>query len=588
MKFHLLLILYVLGFCFSVYSQENQKSHIDGKIINSINNEPVAFANIINYSTNKGTISNMDGYFKIGINSLKDSIVVTFIGFKNNTPVLQENKFTYTILLQEQTHQLGEITIRPGGNNYLYTLLENCRKSAKKRQVQAKAYYELKSYNNEKQVELIEGFYNVKIETYDLTELNIKAARLALQPINNRYFVSVESSKAISMLRLINDNMRFPKNPLEYPMKDMKRIFDLSYENSYTNEIGDSIYVILYTPKIEPERYFTGKIWVNASKKFVEKIDHTCLNTVVHPFLPLFKSDRIERVDLNISKSFTRINGKTFFNHIDFDYKIDYTSRVGTEQESTYSVSTNAVVHAYDYNELFYLPKYPFDSSNYQDYVKIRAMPYNEYFWEKNDEFRLNNESDENELFYNSPLSQRNNVVKLSPDTISLSKFNLGEFIPWSEKRIWFKNATKQAGAPNRTSKADIISEQYNLSAKLYLDVNQYGDKPHYFTRAVLDTYNSYYKLPMDNATQCFINMFFDLAEMERRQLEMKLAVCNGNREQIELLYEKAVENLTQTERAFQRDVQRGTMQRGMEKWNKYIYNALGIDNLSLFNPFEE
>ena len=92
----------------------------------------------------------------------------------------------------------------------------------------------------------------------------------------------------------------------------------------------------------------------------------------------------------------------------------------------------------------------------------------------------------------------------------------------------------------------------------------------------------------MDNATQCFINMYFDLAEMERRQFETRLATCNGNREQIELLYEQPVENLSQTERAFQRDVQRGTMQRGMVKWNTYIYNALGIDNLAIFNPFEE
>jgi hypothetical protein len=561
---------------------------IDGRIINSVNNEPVAFANIINFSTNKGTISNMDGYFKIGINSLKDSIVVTFIGFKNNSPVLQENKFTYNILLQEHTHQLSEVTIRPGVNNYLYTLLENCRKNNKLKTTSAKAYYELKSYRNETQVELVEGFYNINIENYDITGFKIKAARLARQPVNNRYFASLESSKAIIKSRLINDNYEFPKNPLEFPLKKMKSTFDLKYENSYINEAGDSIYVIAYSPLHEPGSFFEGKIWVNANENFIEKIDHECINAAVHPFLALFKSDSIKRVDLHISKSFTRIAGKTFFKHVDFDYTIDYKSRAGTENELDYSVSTNAVVHAYDYNELFYLPKYPFDNHNYHDYVKIIAMPHNDYFWEKNTEFKLNNELDENSVFFNSVNSERSNNIKLSPDTIMLATFYLGHFTAWSKKRIWFKDIYKEPKAPSRGNKAEIVSQKYNLNSKLYLDVNQYGENPNYLTSAIFDVYNSYFKLPMDNATQCFINMFFDLAEMERQQLEMRLAACDGSREQIELLYEKAVENLSQTERAFQRDVQRGTMQRGMEKWNKYIYNALGIDNLSLFNPFEE
>lgn len=530
----------------------------------------------------------MDGYFKIGVSSFNDTLAVTFIGFKKTTQVLKENVLTYSILLEEQTHQLGEVTIRPGGNYYLYELLEACRKNAKKRTAQAKAYYELKSFCDNTQVELVEGFYNINIENYDIIALNIKAARLALQPVNNRYFASVESSKAVSMLRLINDNMRFPKNPLEYSIKDMMKLFDLSYESSYINETGDSVYVVHYAPKTDLERYFTGRIWVNASNKFVEKIDHTCLNAAVHPFLPLFKSDKVERVDLHISKSFTRIDGKTFFKHIDFDYTVNYTSRIGTAQESNYSISTYAVVHAYDYDELFYLPKYPFDGSGYQDYVKIRAIPYNHYFWENNDEFSLNDEKNENELFYNSPHSQRNNIVKLIPDTVSLSKFHLGEFIPWSEKRIWFKNVSKQAGAPSRTNKAAIVSEQYNLSSKLYLDVNQYGETPDFYTQAIFDTYNSFYNLPLDNATQCFVNMYFDLAEMERRQFELRLPSAKGNAQKIDLLFDQAVENLAQTEKAFKRDVQRGTMQRGMIKWNEYIYNALGIDNLSLFNPFEE
>jgi len=588
MRYNFLLILLIFGCAFSGQSQENRTIQIDGHVLNLLNNEPIAFANIINYTTNRGTISNFDGYFKMGINSVNDSIVVTYIGFKNTSPVLIENKLTYTILLQEQTHHLSEVTIRPGGSYYLYALLENCRKNAKIRTTKAKAYFELKSYNGDKQVELVEGFYNIDIESYDVNEFNIKAGRLARQSVNNRYFASLESSKAIMKSRLINDNREFPKNPLEFPLKKMQKTFELTYENSYINETGDSIYVIAYTPLLEPHRNFTGKIWVNASHKLVEKIEHVCLNAALHPFLPIFKSDRIERVDLHISKVFTRIKGKPFFKHVDFDYTIDYKSRVGTEHELNYSITTNAVVHAYDYNELFYLPKYPFDNNDYHDYVQIIAMPHNNYFWEKNTEFKLNEENDENSSFFNSPDSQRSNILKFSTDTIKLSKLYTAHFTPWSKNRIWFTDTFNVPNAPSRANKADIISEKFNLSTKLYLDFNQYDEYPNYFTSAIFDSYNSFYKLPMDNATQCFINMYFDLAEMERRQFLSKLPTANGDPAKIDLLYDKAVEKLIQTENAFQRDVQRGTIEREMVKWNRYIFNVLGIDNLEFFKPFEE
>jgi hypothetical protein len=588
MKLYFLLISFFFGCGFIGQSQENRSVQIDGRILNTLNNDPIAFANIINYSTNRGTISNMDGYFKIGINSVKDSIVVSFIGFKNTSPVLIENKFTYNILLQAQTHHLGEITIRPDGNNYLYTLVENCRKNAKIRTTKAKAYFELKSYNGDKHVELVEGFYNIDIESYDIKEFNLKAGRLARQLNNNRYFASLESSKAIMKSRLINGNREFPKNPLEFPVKKMQETFELTYENSYINETGDSIYVIAYSPLIEPNRNFTGKIWVNASHKFIEKIEQVCLNAAVHPFLALYKSDHVERVDLHISKSFTLINGKTFFKHVDFDYTIDYKSRADTENEFNYTVTTNAVVHAYDYNELFYLPKYPFDDNDFHDYVQILALPYNDYFWEKNTEFKLNDESDANSLFFNSPDSHRSNVVKISPDTIKLSKLYLAHYPTWSEKRIWFRDIYNEPKAPSRANKADIISEKFKLSTKLYLDFNQYDENPHFYTSAIFDTYNSYYKLPMDQFTQCFINMYFDLAEMERRQFLLRLPTANGDPAKIDLLYDKAVENLNQTQSSFQRDVQRGTIEREMVKWNRYIFNALGIDNLALFNPYEE
>jgi len=57
---------------------------VEGRILDSKTATPIAYANIYNKRTNKGTISNLDGYFRLSCERLSDTLVTdTVLCFVN-------------------------------------------------------------------------------------------------------------------------------------------------------------------------------------------------------------------------------------------------------------------------------------------------------------------------------------------------------------------------------------------------------------------------------------------------------------------------------------------------------------------------
>jgi hypothetical protein len=229
-------------------AQEMPGLWIEGRILDSAGKKPLPYATIYNESTQKGAISNLDGHFRLSAHSAKDVIVITFIGFKKARLPLQEKQTFYEILLEEHAEYLDEISVVASRSSDWYDLLNACRKNQTQTAASAKAYYELKSRINQQQIELVEGFYNARISGYDLKKLDLKAGRLAVQPYEERLFVSLESSRAITMLQLFEPNPLFPKGPLELSRKQLKKDYSIALSKKYKNENLDSVYVLEYTP----------------------------------------------------------------------------------------------------------------------------------------------------------------------------------------------------------------------------------------------------------------------------------------------------------------------------------------------------
>jgi hypothetical protein len=582
-KFHNYIFLFVL--LISNFSFGQNVYEIEGKIIIKQTNLPVPYANIYNSSLKKGTISNVDGYFRIAVGSIDDTIRISTIGLKEQFLQLKANENFYLVKLEENVLMLKEVIVKPKDISYLLDLIDDSKKNRSSTPQKSKAVYELKSFVDKKQIELVEGYYNVDLMGYELNKLDLKAGRSALKPYKNRLYASLESSRALILLNLFEENDFFPTNPLELSKKNVKKNFYISLENKYLDEASDSIYVINYKPKDTTGRFFEGTIWINKTKKLLTKITLNSKNATIHPFTALFHSDKISKVSFTITQTFKLVNNLALFNHTDFVYEIDYLSRIGKTEQQNYQVKTNAILYVYDYETAFFQPLFTFKGNGIGDYRKINAMPYNDFFWTTNDEYRLNDSLNTNAQFFADRYAL-NSKSLFKSNTFSKKGILEHPFMPWSKSRIKFREMLPDTTIINASK--NIISLQYNLAVKIFMDINTYKDSTHYLTATIFDPYESYFFLPMDKKTNCFVNIFFDLCEIKRRELQKQLNARNISPTQALAMYQKCISELEILKNEYLKDVQRGTEEKKMIKYNLIVFNELNINNLELFKPFEK
>ncbi|MHC1777132.1 MAG: carboxypeptidase-like regulatory domain-containing protein [Lentimicrobium sp.] len=576
MKFSLITLFLLLSAVLAA-----QSLLIEGRVLNKATREPVAYANIYNKSLQKGTISNNEGYFRIPAVSPGDSVFVTFVGFRKQQLLLAREDPFCTVLLETSTQLLSEVVITAPDDAWLRDLLVECRKQSPLATSGAKAYYELKSFIQDQQVELVESFYNVKITGYDLSSLDLKAGRLALKPFNNGLFVSIAGSRAITLLKMFGDNLYFPQSPLELSAGGIKKHFYLELARKYPDENQDSIYEIRFSPRDTSGLYFAGKVWLNPARRQILRINLQCRHSKKHPFLPLFSTDRIGNVNFDISKTFRTVNGRVMFDHTDFTYNIDYISRNGNGDEIPYRVATSAVIYAFDYGNLFTIPRFPFKDEHIDDYKKISALPYNDFFWKSYNDYQLIDHKQLNERFYSDTSAITSRKLFAQHMLFGLGMFE-NSFLQWSTERILFKENTP-VPSDKRIGDLNFPADQYNLSVKIFMDINANADTNDILTATILDPMESFFLLPMDNTTHCFINIWFDMVEAERRKFEHALGLSDKTGATVQKMYDDLLIRLETIKQLYFRETERGTRSEELLKWNNIVVRNLGIDNAAFF-----
>ena len=128
-----------------------------------------------------------------------------------------------------------------------------------------------------------------------------------------------------------------------------------------------------------------------------------------------------------------------------------------------------------------------------------------------------------------------------------------------------------------------FTSDRYHFKAQLFLDVNPAGDSILHFSASVFDVFGSYYNLPSDSSTDCFMNIYFDLCEIERRKMELVMNSHSWNAVQLDSIYQRATENFDKQSELYLKEVQAGKNKKESDKWNRYVLENLGIDNKKIF-----
>lgn len=578
--FFLFLLILIPG---SLWAQQGDAFYISGRVLDKGTGKPIAYANVSNISLKEGTISNDDGFFKLRIKSAQDSVMVSFIGYHNYHIPLQAGNLHYDVLLRENEQLLDEVVVKPEENEYLFDLIEQVRKEKNKYRASSKVYYNLKTSFEEKQTELVEGFYNGKITGYDLSGLTLKNSRIARQDMDGLSFASTDATRSILALKLFEKDGSAPIHPLQLSRPRLRKAYYLYLDKKFKNEQLDSVYVISCIPKDTSGAYFKTKIFLNVSRNTLEKINFKCSHAKAYPFRP-FAWDSFLNVNLDITKSFIRVNQHDVFHYLNFDYQISYKQVKFTLntifKDSVLKVSTNAVLYCYNYDDTFLTPRFDFTETRSNDYVQISAFPYNGYFWEHNHELKTNEEQKENDSFFYSDKTLR--YSEHSPKRQIEHHYELWQ----ADKRVIYRLRPDEKKA--LTASPAPLSRQYHLCAQLFLDINRYKDSTQVVTATVFDPIKSYYFLPLDTPAYCFMNIYFDLVEIERRKLEKKINQSDRSIATIQRLYNESNDRVQELGKKYFPEVQHGTMEKGMKKWNDIVYQNLGIDNLKIFHLFQK
>ena len=106
------LLFLLLMLPFSVLAQ----STVEGVVVDSKTKQPLPGVNVIVQGTQSGTSTDFDGKFKLAKLKKGDKLVFSFIGYKNETIVF-ENQKTLTVSLTEESNLLQEVVVQVGYGN---------------------------------------------------------------------------------------------------------------------------------------------------------------------------------------------------------------------------------------------------------------------------------------------------------------------------------------------------------------------------------------------------------------------------------------------------------------------------------------
>jgi hypothetical protein len=577
--------LLCIGFSFS-------QTLITGVVRDSQTGEPLPYSSIAVKSSTQGTIANAEGVFLLPANLNRDTLVFSYLGFEAMAIPAKKLIGIKEVRLKRKDILLQELVVH-SNDDYLYEIVNQCRKNLLRNRDEnvSKVYYGIETQTKDRPVELLECYYNGYLNGISVNGLSLKNGRIGVAEMDQRYFLTLNSSKGISQMSLISQSDDYPSFPLQMSKREAKKLFRLSLGT------GDNETVhIIFSPKKKKRAQFSGDIWIDKKSYTLLKTDLRVVNTEKHPFLPMFPSDSICSLDLNISHTFENDGLSSRLDHINFSYRSTYKSVRDTPTVAVRSIikrdiMTKGIMYFYDYGNPFILPYFEYDK-DFDDYRKLAIIPYNEFFWDNNNTLVLTKTQKENLGF----LANEGCLINFREenygkdfmrirhsDTTFNSLYESNYYFWFPDKRIRLNRKLNQNTiSPQEKINNSILSNLYNLNVQFLLDVTQKDGTYNCRSYTVFDAVKTFYHLEEEAETRAFLNIFFDICEIERRRMENQLNSSANTIEKIDSIYHEAVKRKDEITKQYLKEVKLGKATNLLLKWNGYVFENLGIDNLKL------
>jgi len=139
---------YLFLFWIFTFHLSAQNYVITGKVSDAQTGEPIPFANVFLQKSQKGSTTDFDGYFKIEVATLEDTLVASYIGYQKRKKVIdinaQEQVLNFQLLSEDK--QLEEVVVL-AGENPAWDIMRNVLENKKKHDKNQLDFYEYESYS---------------------------------------------------------------------------------------------------------------------------------------------------------------------------------------------------------------------------------------------------------------------------------------------------------------------------------------------------------------------------------------------------------------------------------------------------------
>ena len=150
----------LLGWCCATLGlAQSAMLRYEGRVVDNTTGEALPYALIENITQQSGALSNADGYYQVqGMEG--DSLRCAVMGYDVEQWAAEAAALYRVVRLRPASVQLNEVTVVGKDMGFLADIIVRTRRAFEADRRVAKAYFDLKTYYGDEQVELLEMYAN--------------------------------------------------------------------------------------------------------------------------------------------------------------------------------------------------------------------------------------------------------------------------------------------------------------------------------------------------------------------------------------------------------------------------------------------
>ncbi|MEN7547880.1 von Willebrand factor type A domain-containing protein [Rapidithrix thailandica] len=195
---------------------------IQGQVINSEDSTPLPGVNIVAQGTTIGTVTDVNGEYKLTIPEYISTLVISFVGFQTKE-VEVGDRTEVNVVLEPDTQELEEVVVMSAGSSRKYR--SKSKRSNKRSKVRSRgnASYTPPSTNQSYEP------YVEKLNTEEYDQINENIFHNPLHKPLSTFSIDVDAASYSNLRRMLNNGQKPHKDVVR--IEEMINYFDYEYPN---------------------------------------------------------------------------------------------------------------------------------------------------------------------------------------------------------------------------------------------------------------------------------------------------------------------------------------------------------------------